>query len=258
MKAKDHATLALLAASGQFYACPKTGRIFTNRNNSGRPSEPEYWRLCTFISQGNRSGPRNRIWFNGRRLYAARVVWWLLNGPIEVGIQVDHDNGDTLNDAPWNLGLLDCYGNTQKEVQRGRTHWFKPKEAYMQGANSHMIGGDHYRKFNADYQHWDLIEDHGIGYLEAAATKYVERWQHKDGKPGLEKAHHYITKLIEKHELKGRGPRGSVPLQVLYDYIEARQMGESEKQVFIVLTGDWTLDGLHYAADLVQDLINNG
>lgn len=257
MKAKDHAHLKALAESGQFYACPKTGRIYTCRGHSGRPSEPEFWKLCTFVSQGNRSGPRNRLWFNGRRLYAARVVWWLHNGPIEPGVQVDHDNGDTLNDALWNLGLLDCYGNTLKEVQRGRTHWFKPKEHYMQQANSHMIGGDHYRKFSPDFQHWDLMELYGIGYLESAATKYVERHRHKDGKPGLEKALHYTQKLLEMHDKHGRNSRGNVPLEALDAYVNARDMTPVEAQIFGILTGCWTREGLAYCVELLEDMVQN-
>jgi hypothetical protein len=64
-------------------------------------------------------------------------------------------------------------------------------------ANEYQVGGDHYSQAGR-YQHWDFIEDHGIGYLEGYATKYLVRWD-KKGMPvqDLEKAHHIIEKLIE-------------------------------------------------------------
>lgn len=120
-----------------------------------------------------------------------------------------------------------------------------------------MVGGDHYRKFDAKMQHWDLMEQYGIGYLESAATKYVERWRHKDGKPGLEKALHYTQKLIEMHEQIGRQPRGNVPLEALDAYLKPRDMGPLEKQIFGILTGYWTVEGLRYCVEMLTDMIAN-
>ena len=58
------------------------------------------------------------------------------------------------------------------------------------------LGGDHYR---SEFQHWDLIEQNGIGYLEGCASKYVTRWRKKNGVQDLEKALHYVEKLQELH-----------------------------------------------------------
>ena len=64
-------------------------------------------------------------------------------------------------------------------------------------ANDKQVGGQHYASA-ADYQHWDLMADiYGQGYFKAQITRYVSRWRKKDGKQGLEKAIHYVEKLIE-------------------------------------------------------------
>lgn len=61
-------------------------------------------------------------------------------------------------------------------------------------ANELQVGGAHYR---AEYQHWDLVADTGMGYFEGQVTKYVVRWRKKNGVEDLKKALHYLNKLIE-------------------------------------------------------------
>jgi hypothetical protein len=62
-------------------------------------------------------------------------------------------------------------------------------------ANERQVDGDHYK---AEYQHWDWVLNCDLGYLEAQATRYLQRWD-KKGNPrkDLEKADHYTQKLIE-------------------------------------------------------------
>jgi hypothetical protein len=62
-------------------------------------------------------------------------------------------------------------------------------------ANDRQIGGTHY-KMNG-IQTWDYIASNGIGYFEGNIIKYVSRWRHKGGMQDLEKARHYLDKLIE-------------------------------------------------------------
>jgi hypothetical protein len=64
-------------------------------------------------------------------------------------------------------------------------------------ANSIQIGGDHYRKMDPSYQHWDFVADAGLGYYEGCATKYIARHASKNGLQDLLKARHYVAKLIE-------------------------------------------------------------
>lgn len=56
-----------------------------------------------------------------------------------------------------------------------------------------QIGGDHYGN---KYGHWDYCMDARIEYLPGCATKYIYRWQKKNGIVDLEKALSYIDKMI--------------------------------------------------------------
>ncbi len=62
------------------------------------------------------------------------------------------------------------------------------------GANADQVGGEHYK---SKFEHWDMVEETGMGYLEANATRYVVRWRKKNGLQDLEKALHYTQKLLE-------------------------------------------------------------
>lgn len=62
-------------------------------------------------------------------------------------------------------------------------------------ANERQVGGDHYKR-NA-VQPWDYIAANGLGYFEGNVVKYVSRWRDKGGVADLEKAQHYLAKLIE-------------------------------------------------------------
>lgn len=66
-----------------------------------------------------------------------------------------------------------------------------------------QVGGKHYE---AEVQHWDLMEAHDIDYLTATATKYLTRWR-KKGTPKLDlgKAASYIEKALKCRS--GQGAR---------------------------------------------------
>jgi hypothetical protein len=64
---------------------------------------------------------------------------------------------------------------------------------YM-SANEKQVGGKHYK---SGYEHWDLAVAIPLGYLEGTTTKYISRWRKKGGMQDLEKALHYLDKLIE-------------------------------------------------------------
>jgi hypothetical protein len=46
-------------------------------------------------------------------------------------------------------------------------------------------------------QPWDFIVSNGLGYLEGNVVKYVTRHRAKNGIQDLQKAQHYLAKLIE-------------------------------------------------------------
>lgn len=74
----------------------------------------------------------------------------------------------------------------------------------MNDVNSYQEGGDHYSR-GGKIQHWDYVEQNGLGYLEGCATKYVTRWRTKHPteelqRQDLQKARHYVEKLIDLAE----------------------------------------------------------
>lgn len=104
----------------------------------------------------------------------------------------------------------------------------------MTSANERQVGGNHYSS-TSGLQHWDLIELYGVGYLEGCATKYLQRWKLKNGVQDLEKAAHYIQKLMELHE-QGRVPRGNVPADVLKRFCyEDHELGVYERSAITLL-----------------------
>lgn len=73
--------------------------------------------------------------------------------------------------------------------------FLKAVEVEDGGVNSRQPGGTHYKKLAI--QTWDYITANNIPYLEGNVIKYVTRWRDKDGIKDLEKAMHYLEKLIE-------------------------------------------------------------
>ena len=67
-------------------------------------------------------------------------------------------------------------------------------------ANSRQVAGDHYKRHAV--QPWDYIASNGLGYFEGNVVKYVSRWRDKGGVADLEKARHYLDKLIELERAK--------------------------------------------------------
>ena len=70
-------------------------------------------------------------------------------------------------------------------------------------ANDKQIGGDHYKKVEGGEEHWDRQwRMNGRGYFVGCITKYVERYPYKNGVQDLEKALHFLEKLIELEKAK--------------------------------------------------------
>lgn len=64
----------------------------------------------------------------------------------------------------------------------------------MANANDIQVGGAHYQ---GAIQTWDYIHENNLNYLEGNVVKYVSRHRKKNGKQDLEKALHYLQKLME-------------------------------------------------------------
>jgi uncharacterized protein DUF3310 len=65
--------------------------------------------------------------------------------------------------------------------------------------NSKQVGGSHYQ---TPIAHWDYILANNIGYMEAQIIKYCSRWKKKNGLEDLQKARHFLDKLIEWEQAK--------------------------------------------------------
>lgn len=62
-------------------------------------------------------------------------------------------------------------------------------------ANETQVAGDHYK--DKAIQPWDYIVGNNLGYLEGCIVKYVSRYREKNGLEDLNKAKHFLDKLIE-------------------------------------------------------------
>jgi hypothetical protein len=63
-------------------------------------------------------------------------------------------------------------------------------------ANKRQVDGNHYVK-HGNLQHWDIVVRYAIPYLPGNCTKYLFRWKDKNGIKDLEKALHYLEKMLE-------------------------------------------------------------
>lgn len=71
------------------------------------------------------------------------------------------------------------------------------REKITGNVNEKQVGGDHYQREGGE-QHWDRQwRIYGRGYFVGCITKYVERYHLKNGIEDLEKARHFLDKLIE-------------------------------------------------------------
>jgi hypothetical protein len=66
----------------------------------------------------------------------------------------------------------------------------------MSAANQKQVGGNHYK--HGGEEHWDRQwRLYGRGYFVGCITKYLERYHEKNGLQDLQKAQHFLEKLIE-------------------------------------------------------------
>lgn len=70
----------------------------------------------------------------------------------------------------------------------------------MSSVNDTQVGGEHYKQFAI--QPWDAITDWNLGFLDGSAVAYISRWKLKGGVQDLEKAIHFLQKLIEVEAAK--------------------------------------------------------
>lgn len=116
-------------------------------------------------------------------------------------------------------------------------------------ANERQVGGDHYNK--RPIQHWDFVVSQGYGYLEGQVTKYVFRWRDKNGVQDLEKAAHFLDKLIETATADFN------PIDLM-EFLNANDIPEEERSIYVALHAyQGTLDPsfLEYARAALARLV---
>lgn len=67
-------------------------------------------------------------------------------------------------------------------------------------ANQRQVSGNHYK---LPVEPWDYVIANDLGYLEGNIIKYISRYKKKNGLQDLQKALHYLEKLIEVQQGKG-------------------------------------------------------
>jgi hypothetical protein len=118
--------------------------------------------------------------------------------------------------------------------------------------NAKQVGGTHY---NSSYQHWDFVERNNIGYLEACATKYIVRHRKKNGKLDLEKAEHYIEKLISLAQHGKQCKNDPLNTEEIEKFIQANQLIHPEAILCRLLFKVWDYGNLISARFFIKELI---
>lgn len=125
------------------------------------------------------------------------------------------------------------------------------------GANERQVGGNHY-KFG--YEHWDWVLILNLTYLEGNTTKYVTRHRKKDGLKDLQKALHYLDKIMEWGMFRGYVRSGgltdlTIVRRETRNFASANTLTDQELE-FCDLIALWrTRDDLMQAKSIVLALI---
>lgn len=112
-------------------------------------------------------------------------------------------------------------------------------------ANDVQVGGAHYA---SELQHWDFAIAHfGTAYLKGQVTKYLYRWRKKGGVQDLEKAAHFLRKLIEATDEPVKAGN------LCAAFIEANNIPAEEAAIIRIVTLGG--ESLKHAEALLNDLI---
>jgi hypothetical protein len=109
-----------------------------------------------------------------------------------------------------------------------------------------QVGGTHYQ---AEVQHWDVIEAYDVSYLEATATKYITRARKKGGLQDWRKALTYLQKM------GGREVRRRVPLPALSEFIRANELDGQEAFLITLVLAE--AQGRAFELALAESIISD-
>lgn len=114
-------------------------------------------------------------------------------------------------------------------------------------ANDIQVGGGHYK---SEYQHWDFVADVLEGrYMEGQITKYISRWYKKNGLQDLQKAEHFLNKLLEQETAGRVAPiaPGSEDAQSIDLFCRTNDIPPVEALIITVVSTWQTREDLLYA-----------
>jgi hypothetical protein len=114
------------------------------------------------------------------------------------------------------------------------------------------------KHYASKYQHWDLVAIIPLGYFEGCSTKYVTRWRKKDGLKDLDKAMHFLDKLLEFYPHRTAPPRNIPRSQIQYEvsqFAAANSLSIIEEEFILLLCNYRTDDDLRTARLILEDII---
>lgn len=124
--------------------------------------------------------------------------------------------------------------------------------------NQVQVGGNHYQSF---VQHWDFVANNSIPYHEGNATRYLSRWRKKNGVQDLEKALHYVDKIIslfdEGVRLPARAGRDESFKNEVYRFAYAYGMTRPEAHCCYLICGWRGVEDLLTAKQIISEIIHN-
>lgn len=128
----------------------------------------------------------------------------------------------------------------------------------QQRANDRQVGGTHYA---GTYQHWDWATDVGLLYLEGQVAKYVQRWRKKNGLQDVEKAQHFLDKVIELAPvILNYKAKLNLPVQWVETrtghYLRSNNMSDLEAGVTLLMAKWRTVEELQLAKDMLDQLVS--
>ena len=137
-----------------------------------------------------------------------------LHGPLLLGCAIggdgaSHPNRVDMNGQPVHSGGFAAPSMFDKHPGKVPSpHAWPGAEVYKKEtpANARQVGGSHYK--SRAIEPWDFAAANGLDYFQGSVVKYVVRYRDKNGLEDLEKAKHYIDKMIELETAKIAATKG--------------------------------------------------
>jgi hypothetical protein len=113
--------------------------------------------------------------------------------------------------------------------------------------------------YSTKYLHWDFVVRIPLGYFEGCTTKYVTRWRKKDGMKDLQKALHFLDKLIE---VSDKIPRYNFITHLKYILVEVsrfayeNQLTDKEEEYVLLLCTYQSPIDLEHARTILMEIID--